>query len=403
MIKLDGQVSSEVAGLLSLPDQRGREVTLPDLEQHPAIRSEFYSGACEDREFIVEWLGSRRTEASSRDYIEQRYRDRLAPDEKLDVQVVDSVAAVLTGPRELGIDWELFGETVREAKNGLDEIVPGVELIPLARYWLSTPNTDSADTGGFHSQYGMGYQYIDDYSASVLLAHGICDDVPVRTLELARNYLHDSIHRSTYRTFRVVKPEDREGAAEEWPIYRHQYGLNFREADGISYSPGQSRELPYSINLNLLMDGVAVLAIAEVLKMTTLGRVVANKHPTASSIVDELFDPTQKAQFSPRSSRFAEQVSLKTAEFLNYWGGKTFRDEVLRAMFSGKVTDLAFTFSESADQKLVDDSNFRQFLERRATAHGWGGIAFDRAAPKNTLWNLTFLSPDYHRLLSRFR
>ncbi|MCB0330003.1 MAG: hypothetical protein KDD70_10075 [Bdellovibrionales bacterium] len=378
----------------------GVSPTLPLLESHPAIPSEYYCGSREDREFIRDWLNARRQLAVTPEYITAQYEKRIPPGSELDIVVVGNLGDIF-GPdgrtEDLKLNRELFAAITGSVARSLREITPSIELIPLERYWVAAVNEGSSDSGGFHSKHGMGYQYIDDYAASVLLADSITEDTLLKTLELARNYLHDSLHRSTFRSFKVVGPEERAEAQEDWPVFRHQYGINFRREDGISYSPAASNQPPYSLNLNLLMDGTVVLAVADAVRNQMAGRVRQDARNEVHVAREVLF-PELAQQFLPEAEKFQREVTAKTAAFLQYWGGDDFRGLLLSAMMSGDLRGLIATFSEKAERRRDEDPGFKEFLVGRAEAHGLPADFVSSHLPGRNLWNLTFLSPDYHQL-----
>lgn len=132
----------------------------------------------------------------------------------------------------LGIDWKLFDAVVKEAEKYFKDIDENFSLMPRDRYLIALPREDSV--GGFYGRPAGGYYYFNDLGFGTTLNENSAPNKTLRTLDLARSYLHDSLHASTFRTFRVDQ--------ETGMIFRHQYGINFRNANRVSYSAPNANE-----------------------------------------------------------------------------------------------------------------------------------------------------------------
>lgn len=244
------------------------------------------------------------------------------------------------------INADLFRECVLSARESMRGRHKQFDLLPEQRFLVGF-GTNESDIGGFHSPRGAGYRYLNGTGFAVLLRRGSRD---LRTLELARNYLHDSIHAYTFRAFRLL-PE----CEEEHPgVYWAQYGLNFRTPTGISYSaPDLDEEHPRAVNLNRLMDGVTVLEVVEHLaRYKRVLELDATSNELASLVADVTGD-WQRLRPASREYRFFANVVKPTASFLKAWKNPAvgnLMQVILRSMYSGKIRSFA-TFLDAAAGK----------------------------------------------------
>lgn len=233
------------------------------------------------------------------------------------------------------------------------------------KYYTSLPEKIYV-VGGFHDPSSLGYQYW--YHASFVLAlNKNLASKELRTVELLRSYLHDCLHHSTYRSFRRairIPAESPRVAKHRLPeIYREQYGINFRNQDGHSYSsPELTIHSPKTINLNLLMDGVIVLVVAEILQ-DILKEEVTPKDHLENEILKEILVQPFDATTLPRANKFHSAVTEPTKKFIDFWGGTTLITLVLQAMESGNLDYLKGFFQkrtglETAWEMLFRDQKF---------------------------------------------
>lgn len=149
-----------------------------------------------------------------------------------------------------------------------------VEAVRPKRCQTTLP-PESDGFGGFHDCRSLVYQYW--YQASFVIMLGRIVSKKLCALELLRDFIHDCVHHSTFRSFRRIvripakSPDDAKHRVPE--VYREQYGINFRNEDGLSYSyPKLTARSPETINPQLLMDGLVVLVMAVVLQ-TEIGYI----------------------------------------------------------------------------------------------------------------------------------
>ena len=226
----------------------------------------------------------------------------------------------------------------------------GVQLTLLQpqRCYVAVPQEQEA-TGGFHDIRSLGYQYWYQASFAMMLSDKIISR-ELRTIELARNYLHDCFHHSTFRSFRRalrIPASSSSIAKHRVPeIYREQYGINFRNQEGLSYSsPELTKGSPKTINLNLLMDGVIVLVSFELLS-TVVGNFVC-KNDVEENVRREIFLESSFNQILlPRAYQFHTSITMPSKKFIAYWGGENFITLVLKAMISGELEEVKSFFSQ---------------------------------------------------------
>lgn len=247
----------------------------------------------------------------------------------------------------------------------------GIKIDPVrpVRYYTALPPEADA-VGGFHDCRSLGYQYW--YHASFVVMLGRMISKELRTVELLRDFIHDCLHHSTFRSFRravripAKSPSDAKHRVPE--VYREQYGINFRDHDGLSYSsPELTIRSPETINLNLLMDGVVVLATAAVLK-AEVGDI-ACENALETEIKKEIFLEPFEVTTLERACGFYNLVTAPSKMFVEHWGGEDFINLVLQAMMSGELADLKRFFEErtgieNAWEKLFKRPEFSLRTER---------------------------------------
>lgn len=260
------------------------------------------------------------------------------------------------------IDSELFASFVDEGLKHIEQKYGvKIEEVPLEKCYIaerSGPNT----FGGFHDGKSLGYQYWHEASFTMTLNSSLFSR-EMRTIELARNYIHDCLHHSTFRSFRRAfrtPAETRTKAKHRTPeIYREQYGINFRDKDGFSYSSANlTEQVPNAINLNLLMDGVVVALTAEALKINS-----QNIHPENELEVEmlkEILLYDFNNELLPRQTKFFNSVTSPSLRFIEHWGGEEFIQLVLQAMCTGKLDDIKRYFEEKTGVKDAWEKIFMQ-------------------------------------------
>lgn len=302
---------------------------------------EVFRGREPERVRIAQWLRDSRSRPTvSREGVAFRELSRLDDSGgELDRTVMeDIVTKTLTRAATIGID---------------------VPLIPEERYFVGRviDQTDG-DAGGFHSVYGGGFDHVSFSGRTVLHR---TTSLRLRTLELARCYLHDCFHAATFKSWRW------RGDTHGVPIYREQYGINFRNARDASYSsPRATAMVPEAINLNVLMDGSIVASLAEVFADAVAGIDLA-EHCQRQHVADLVGDWDQLSG-SP-GQQFAQDVVIPTLRFLEAHGGVVCREIVMRAMISGRLNE----FDAHLAKARADRSGFKQVFK----APYWRGTGRD--------------------------
>ena len=238
------------------------------------------------------------------------------------------------------------------------------------RYFILRPGPE--DIGGFHSPSSVGYSAFWRAAVAVVLRPDACRRSSVRAIELARTYLHDCVHHSTFCTFRVHRPvaQDPMRAKLLMPVvFREQIGINFRTASGVSFSsPQLTWRSPLSINLNLLMEGVAVRVCANELKASGARRIAAPRDPGDRAIVDDILDlPLASRQLSEDwGLDYMCSVTEPTRRFISHWGGTLLLTRIVDAMLSGRLDPLRAHFAAIDGHADAWDRLFRQAAFVRA-------------------------------------
>jgi hypothetical protein len=125
-------------------------------------------------------------------------------------------------------------------------------LLPLERIWAGTRSAAGPGTarghGGFHHP-AQGYRHIQ-MDAAVTVFGDLTGTAPVSpqaaALDLVRAYAHDCLHYATFRRYRLT---------DRGEIARVQYGINFRQPDGRTYSAPDIPGDGATRNLGIVMEG----------------------------------------------------------------------------------------------------------------------------------------------------
>ncbi len=239
----------------------------------------------------------------------------------------------------LAIDLDVLDALLDRAQANVRSRWLNFELFPPERYFVLAP--PGSEVGSFYSPRSIGFRYLPFYAATATL--GGWATPQERAVDLARAYLHDSIHAATRRVFRYSEAAARGG------VYRSSYGFNFRTPSGLSYSPVQI-ELPLRLNLGVLMDGVTVLVTGLALK----GSLGAAVEGVRQSLVDDVLatagtdhQPSAADPLATDGRRFRGQVVGPARSFLEYWscGDDDLLTLLLRSMRDGRLRNLEAHFA----------------------------------------------------------
>ncbi len=306
---------------------------------------EIYLGSEEDRQYIKTYLANIR---------------QLDP---IEIATLPNPITLANPLLEEVIDLNQFWGIVSQS---LDECEKRygirLNLLKPERYYTSQPVEDN-DIGGFYSPHSLGYQYWYHGAFVIMLSNKVASR-KLRTLEFARDFLHDCFHFSTFVSFRRVlrtpakSPADAKHCVPE--VYREQYGINFRNEEGLSYSAKTlTAYSPETINLNLLMDGVIVLTVAELMRQTS-GDVAKNMNALEEEIRKEIFlEPFDIAMF-PRAHGFHNAVTDPSRIFVEHWGGMNLVTLVLQAMMNGNLQPLKDFFEKKVGTSNAWEKKFRR-------------------------------------------
>jgi len=259
------------------------------------------------------------------------------------------------------IDIGLFNKLVDSSINDLKKRY-GIEIekIDLERCYVAEPE-DETIIGGFHDLKSLGYQYWYEASFTMIFNSKLVSK-EIRTLELVRNYLHDCLHHSTFRSFKRAfrMPAETNKAKHRVPeIYREQYGINLRNQDGLSYSaPDLTKLSPQAINLNLLMDGVIIIVTSEVAKR--LGSEITPKNEIEQELLNEILLAPFNNEILQRHFKFYKNVTEPTQKFIAHWGGDELIKLVLQAMYTGDLKKIKKFFDDKTGKSNSWEGMFMQ-------------------------------------------
>lgn len=305
---------------------------------------EIIRGSNEQRAFVFDYLGKLRETLPLSEFSKKTTNSRfdLWPQE----------------PRAQRIfNMPLFNEVIKKAREKILEYGLTFKTLPLDRYIIGEVDAQTnVDTGGFHSRYSRGFKYLANCGFAAILSERYTTNQQVITLELARSYLHDCIHNASFRTIRVLP----EGIESKFPVYREQYGINFRRANSSSYSgPHAPEESPQNINLGILMDGITVLMTAEYLKPYTNRLDTENLNDFEKIIIADINFNLGHLPDDYRGKGFHQNVTVPAQGFIEHWGGNELYEHLKKSMLTGKMRGLVKYF----DSKTGKTNSWRQLFK----------------------------------------
>jgi len=259
------------------------------------------------------------------------------------------------------VDSAMFHDVVLQACQWIaDKYSADLMPIPLDRFFVTAPA--KREIGGFHSRRSLGYSHFFRASLATLLRGSVAKTV--RTMEAARCYLHDSAHHSTFCSFRTHHARPRRATAAKAyvpSIYREQYGFNFRNHKGISYSSSTlTSGVPRTINLNLLMDGIGVYVVAGAIAASGLQFTREDRRSGGHNVLREIA-PAPDEFIAPRwGARFFHSVVVPSNKFIRHWGGDEFVRHAVHAMFTGRLVELRRFFDQRAGFDGAWEATFRR-------------------------------------------
>ena len=307
--------------------------------------NELYLGSVQDQDYISAYLSAIR---------------RLDP---IEIATVDAPSRLGDATVASGIDQGLFQQIVSESVAWCrTQYGVSMDPVPPSRY-LTIETSDASDIGGFHGHASVGYQYWYHAAFVPMLSNSMSKTI--RTIELARSVVHDALHHSTFRSFRraIRKPAASPALGKHRvpEIYREQYGFNFRNQDGVSYSSALRARAPASVNLNILMDGVVVLTTANALRNVSAGLLIGGRGLEAEVIREIACEPFDNQRL-PRAAEFRDAVTTPTQQFLAHWASQDLFVLMLQAMVSGDRTPLKEFFA----RRLGIDDAWSQLFRQPA-------------------------------------
>jgi hypothetical protein len=225
-------------------------------------------------------------------------------------------------------------------------------LLPLERVWVGTRSAAAPGSvrawGGFHHP-AQGYRHIQ-MDAAVTVFGDLADRPPLSpqsaALDLVRSYAHDCLHYATFRRYRLT------GRGE---IARVQYGINFRQPDGRTYSvPDQPEDRP-TRNLGIVMEGATDAEATDIASQTAKSCGITSMDPepdlsglaladatgnlTASGIEAAL---ASAHPYARSMGRFGRTVTMRYQALLAELGGGPgeAHGRLVTAMISGDLAPL---------------------------------------------------------------
>lgn len=247
------------------------------------------------------------------------------------------------------IDSDFFEEKLKISLKLIHSVFNSFNLIPKDRYLVLIKK----DGKGFYDESGGGFLYFNLLGHTTLYNESIGKRLV--TAELLRNYIHDSIHFSTYRTFKYSKLKS--------SVYREQYGFNFRNEKGQSYSKKSlTKFVPRAINLNLLMDGITAIYVSLILNTVLNKDDFLLKCANYKEVFDDI-SQLHRSTFIPVDNlmnQFYNEVIIPSRSYIDFWGGIPFLYTCLNTMFSGDLTILKDYYALKTNNINYWENTFKQ-------------------------------------------
>jgi hypothetical protein len=225
-------------------------------------------------------------------------------------------------------------------------------LLPLERVWAGTCSAARPGTarghGGFHHP-AQGYRHIQMDAAVTVLGDltGAAPAPPqIAALDLVRSYAHDCLHYATYRRYRLT---------DRGEIARVQYGINFRQPDGRTYSAPDIPGGGPTRNLGIVMEGATDAEATAIARQAAQSCGITGADPGAgvpglafADLTGTVTADSNEAALLPghpyaRSlGRFADTVTLRYRALLSELDASPAdaHGQVVTAMISGDLTPL---------------------------------------------------------------
>ena len=286
--------------------------------------NELYLGTAEEMTLVANYLQEQRENP---------------PIDKFRLKSNHALITLVTNKITEAFDSELFAYASDLGLRYLQELAPDILAIGSSRYFVGITD-DKFDKGGFYSPYGIGYYHYNNIAYTVLLNTLYTSSSKLIALELCRSYLHDCIHMSTFRSYRICPT----ASGSNPKVSRYQYGINYRDCLGNSYSaPDMTQKYPKAINLNLLMDGVATIIVSKVMKKIIDSISFAVLDDLEIEIISELKGEVFDSHLYPDPVNHYKTVVNPTKKFIKHW--KIDISVILRAMISGDIEMLKNIFN----------------------------------------------------------
>jgi hypothetical protein len=266
-------------------------------------------------------------------------------------------------PAFLDLDLLHVGTVIAERRY---QEVGLARLLPPERVWVGTASACPFAFGGFHYP-GQGYRHLQ--MAAIITRYGNLaeqgqPDPRIVTLDLLRAYAHDSLHYGSYRLYQQRR------ANRGHEITRTRYGINFRRADGRTYSAPDPPDSPSTRNLGIIMEGATDREARAICRLTAdLAHVNAlSADPDSQAYRDTTgqFTPadiaTHRLTIAPdtparpdsraylaRMASYQRTVGSKYDTFLSEVSPDAPADlhaQILAAMITGSLAHLSRTLNE---------------------------------------------------------
>lgn len=219
-------------------------------------------------------------------------------------------------------------------------------LLPLDRVLVGSTSQRSGAFGGFHHP-NQGYRHLQMYALITMhgdMAGSMPAVPPLAVLDLLRAYAHDCLHYGSCRRYLMRGGE----------VVRTQYGINYRQPSGQTYSAPDVPGSASTRNIGTVMEGACDREARSITRQTAAMYGIEYREGVngfafrdVTGQLDDRDRPTgqapETAKYVASMLKYEANVNARYAGFLDEIGlseSDGLHDATLSAIISGDLTGL---------------------------------------------------------------
>ncbi|MFF0183574.1 hypothetical protein [Streptomyces sp. NPDC005244] len=220
------------------------------------------------------------------------------------------------------------------------------DLLPLERVMVGSASQRAGAFGGFHHP-NQGYRHLQ-MRALITMYGDMRGDVPtvpeLAVLDLLRAYAHDCLHYGSCRRYLMRGGE----------VVRTQYGINYRQPNGRTYSAPDVPGSPTTRNIGTVMEGACDREARSITRQVAAAHGVEYRDGVdgfafrdVTGQLDSRDKPTggtpETAKYVTSMLKYEAGVNARYAGFLDEMGqseSDALHDVILSAIISGDLAEL---------------------------------------------------------------